>query len=363
MNSQPHLAPIHHPGSIQFRYERPGQDRERGRQRRNSKHQVRLRRTIPSDGTSDPHVQDYYPMDHAMITTPPASPVRESIPVFMDTRNRVSGPAPALTNSPFQTPSLKITTTTTTTTHIHSPPPSPSSYQQHLTPQTPTSTRTPTTPSHHQTQTSSSPKGQPQPNHPKPSKEKDTQPPKQKRNNKPYTFEQEAFVVYHRIDLDLPWERVRQAYMARWPDIARSVGGLECAYYRANGRVPDVISTGGDSTGELVLVEGGEREVDLGGCEVRGGSGSDEEDDREEGEGGEEEEGKEVYKVYKGVAYRTRGVKCRKARISLLERFPEELVDERNEWVRAEHRVVARDAAEKRRRQREEWLAVCSMRS
>ncbi|KAH6624932.1 hypothetical protein B0J18DRAFT_466115 [Chaetomium sp. MPI-SDFR-AT-0129] len=358
MNSQPHLAPIHHPGPIQFRYERPGQDRERGRQRRNSKHQVRLRRTIPSDGTSDLHMQDYYPVDHAMITTPPASPVRESIPVFVDTPARVSGPAPALTNSPFQTPTLKITTaSSSTTTHIHSPPPSPSSYQQHLTPETPT------TPNNHQTQPSSSPKAQSQsqPNRPKSQTQKDTQPPKQKRNNKPYTFEQEAFVVYHRIDLDLPWERVRQAYMARWPDIARSVGGLECAYYRANGRVPDVVFGKGDSGGELVLVEGGEREVDLGGCEVRGGSGSGSEEEEEDCEG-EGEEGKEVYKVYKGVAYRTRGVKCRKARISLLERFPEELVDERNEWVRAEHRVVARDTAEKRRRQREEWLAARSMR-
>lgn len=136
--------------------------------------------------------------------------------------------------------------------------------------------------------------------------------------------------------------------MARWPDIARSVGGLECAYYRANGRVPDVVFSGNRNPGgELVLVEGGEREEDVVGDEVKGGSGSsDGEDEKGREEGEDEGEGKEVYKVYKGVAYRTRGVKCRKARISLLERFPEELVDERNEWVRAEHRVAARDAGE-----------------
>ncbi|KAH6636595.1 hypothetical protein F5144DRAFT_601326 [Chaetomium tenue] len=199
-----------------------------------------------------------------------------------------------------------------------------------------------------------------------------------KRNNQPYTFEQEAFLVYHRVDLDLPWSD---------PAIPRSVSGLECAYYRTNAHLPVVAPDGG-----LVLVDlaevagaggeggGGVGEVltppgspgltgvtgvvrsEVGGemaGEMVGG-------DRDRDGAGEGEEGdakREWYKMYRGVAYRTRQVKCRKARFPLMERFPEELVDERNDWVRPEHRAEARVLAENRRRQREEWLAARAARS
>jgi hypothetical protein len=65
-------------------------------------------------------------------------------------------------------------------------------------------------------------------------------------------------------------------------------------------------------------------------------------------DGGEEKKigGDAWYKYYKGVAYRTRKVPCRKGRYSLMERFPEELVDERHDWVREEHRVMARGIGE-----------------
>ncbi|KAL2164528.1 hypothetical protein VTH06DRAFT_3744 [Thermothelomyces fergusii] len=214
-------------------------------------------------------------------------------------------------------------------------------------------------------------------------------PPKPKRNNQPFTFEQEAFVIYHRVELGLPWAEVRDAFMARWPVPARSVGGLQCAYYRTNLELPVVTPEG-----LLVLVDPGEEEEggeaagelaqmtppaspgaptspspshaslsssspppSAGGVVVvegaRGGGSE---------PGGSPGRPREWYKLYRGVAYRTRMVKCRSARISLTERFPEELLDERNDWVREEHRVAARDAAERRRRQREGWLAAQAMR-
>jgi hypothetical protein len=199
------------------------------------------------------------------------------------------------------------------------------------------------------------------------------QPPKkEKRNNAPYTFEQEAFFIYHRIDLDLPWEQVRAAYMARWPGLKRTVSGLECAYYRTNANIPAVAADGlavlvdldvetedgvvgvtatgvagaGVGVGVGVGVGGSVSEVAMGGCQGQGqgpyrGSSGAENDGEEKKIGGDA-----WYKYYKGVAYRTRKVPCRKGRYSLMERFPEELVDERHDWVREEHRVMARGVGE-----------------
>ncbi|KAK3302103.1 uncharacterized protein B0T15DRAFT_541965 [Chaetomium strumarium] len=188
---------------------------------------------------------------------------------------------------------------------------------------------------------------------------------RRKRNNKPYTFEQEAFFIYHRIDLEQTWEQVRAAFMARWPGLERSVSGLECAYYRTNLHLP---ATTGD--GLLVLVDPSEilgegHEQEGNNNDVVDGGGGDDEQQNEQGQQQQQQqqrkENKEPgmgYKFYRGAAYRTLAVKCRKARISLMERFPEELVDEANDWVREEHRVLARVAAEKRRLQREAFLAA-----
>ncbi|KAK4137352.1 hypothetical protein BT67DRAFT_431676 [Trichocladium antarcticum] len=174
-----------------------------------------------------------------------------------------------------------------------------------------------------------------------------TAPRRRRRNNKPYTFEQEAFLIYHRVDLHLTWGEVRAAFIARWPHLERTVGGLECIYYRTNAHLPATTPDG-----LLVLVDPA---AESGAGHGGGGGGG--------GEGGEDimcgapEEGKADYKYYRGVAYRTVQVKCREGETPLLERFPEELVEERNEWVRAEHRTAARKFAQKRRMQREEWLA------
>ncbi|EAQ90921.1 predicted protein [Chaetomium globosum CBS 148.51] len=181
-----------------------------------------------------------------------------------------------------------------------------------------------------------------------------------KRNNQPYTFEQEAFFVYHRVDLDLPWSEVCRAYMARWPAIPRSVSGLECAYYRTNAHLPVVAPDGGLVLVDLAEIAGGEGGGGAGGemltppgspgaagvvrsevgGEMAGETMGGDKDGAEEGEEGDAK--REWYKMYRGVAYRTRQVKCSKARFPLMERFPEELVDERNDWVRPEHRAEAR---------------------
>jgi hypothetical protein len=147
---------------------------------------------------------------------------------------------------------------------------------------------------------------------------------RRRRNNKPYTFEQEAFLIYHRVDLHLTWGEVRAAFLARWPHLERTVGGLECIYYRTNAVLPATTPDG-----LLVLVD---PTVEAGaGAGVGAGA----------GEYGFGDEGKVGYKYYRGVAYRTLQVKCRAGEISLMERFPEELVEEGNEWVRAEHRTGA----------------------
>jgi len=49
------------------------------------------------------------------------------------------------------------------------------------------------------------------------------------------------------------------------------------------------------------------------------------------------------YKYYRGVAYRTMHVPVRQGEVPLMERFPEELVDEANDWVRMEHRIAAKE--------------------
>jgi hypothetical protein len=145
---------------------------------------------------------------------------------------------------------------------------------------------------------------------------------------------------------------VRIAYMARWPGLDRSVSGLECAYYRTNSRLP--VTT---PDGLLVLLD--PSEVELGEIQEeqqQGGDGAStgasdndhqqqpsEEDVRRR----QQQKEKELkYNFYRGVPHRTRAVKVRSARISLMERYPEELVDEANDWVREEHRVWARGAGE-----------------
>lgn len=184
-----------------------------------------------------------------------------------------------------------------------------------------------------------------------------------KRNNKPYTFEQEMFIIYHRIDLEMTWGQLHAAYMARWPDLRREVGGLECAYYRTNLHMPATTEDGllilpdldhpgadgaeirealeGDAAPEHHLHTEDEAAGDEGEDYTMLGN-----DSHANGrtDGGPLE--KKKWRRYRGVPHLTKEVKCRVARVSLMERFPEELIEESYDWVRVEHRVLARGFGE-----------------
>ncbi|KAL6249883.1 hypothetical protein RBB50_003739 [Rhinocladiella similis] len=47
-----------------------------------------------------------------------------------------------------------------------------------------------------------------------------------------YTEEKMFFVWYHRVDLDMPWDKVTDAYNCFFPEDRRK-GGLQCRFYRA----------------------------------------------------------------------------------------------------------------------------------
>ncbi|KAL2201324.1 hypothetical protein P885DRAFT_26663 [Corynascus similis CBS 632.67] len=304
--NRPYSVPERNP----FHHHRASPDICRDRQRRNSKHQARLRRgSTPSSNPSDPTRQR---------APPPTPPI---ISCEMATARAAAAAAVAVEPS-------------SRGPHLVSPPPA-----------------------------------------------------KPKRNNQPFTFEQEAFIIYHRVELGLPWAEVRRAYMARWPALRRSVSGLQCAYYRTNLELPVVTADG-----LLVFIDPeSDPDLDLASSQNPAGEaapvsntycpttettppGSPELVSSSPSScysvsssstfgvvpaatASEGEEGgstvldnavrpREWYKFYRGVAYRTRMVKCRSARISLTERFPEELLDERNDWVREEHRAAARDMGE-----------------
>lgn len=137
-------------------------------------------------------------------------------------------------------------------------------------------------------------------------------PKKKKKENTPYTQEQEFFIRYFVVDLGYSWEVVQEHYMHWFPSIHRTVGALTCEYYRTNKQIP-VIENGG----LLVLGADGPRKP-------------------------HEELSK---RKYRGFKYVCKEQQCRKDRIhTLLEIFPEEYEDEGNGWILAEHRGKGRDA-------------------
>jgi hypothetical protein len=138
-----------------------------------------------------------------------------------------------------------------------------------------------------------------------------------KRTSERYTFKEQVFLIYHRTDLGLSWEEVKKEYMAHWPGTTRTATELRKAYSRTNRHIP--VTT---ANGELELVDPKVAE-------------------HQEYYGNE----KQGYLEYKGVLCRTKMALCRDA-VSLMERFPEELVDTENVWVREFHRDLARGAGE-----------------
>jgi len=144
-----------------------------------------------------------------------------------------------------------------------------------------------------------------------------------KKVNKPYTREQELFIVYHRADRKMTWAELRDAYMARFLEhvwgVRRTAGGMQCAYYRSNGRMPETTADG-----LLVLTDSTDKKTTDEGLD--------------------------------GVRYMTFEHQVRESEIKLIDRFPEEMVDPKYDWVLPEHREEARPAAERRNQQRWEWL-------
>jgi hypothetical protein len=106
--------------------------------------------------------------------------------------------------------------------------------------------------------------------------------------------------------------------MARWPGTARNISELRTVYSHTNRRIP--VTT---ADGELELV-----------------------DPKVEEHQHYDGKKKQGYLEYKGVVCRAKMVLCRDAGVSLMERFPEELVDTENDWVREDHRELARSAGE-----------------
>lgn len=71
----------------------------------------------------------------------------------------------------------------------------------------------------------------------------------------------------------------------------------------------------------------------------------------------EEKEDKYFWWDYRGVRYLAVEIQVRSRKTKLRDAFPEDLVDESNKWVQPEHREETMALAEKRRLQREGWLA------
>jgi len=128
---------------------------------------------------------------------------------------------------------------------------------------------------------------------------------RKKRDNTPYTFEQEIFITYHVVDLGLTWAEVEKRYNLWFhdPNLTRNQAGLTCEYYRNNLTMPMV---GPDGLLDLGPFRLGEKDVSK--------------------------------EMYKGARYRTKTRKCRRDKVPLAVRWPEELVDPQNLWVLREHR-------------------------
>jgi hypothetical protein len=132
-----------------------------------------------------------------------------------------------------------------------------------------------------------------------------------KRNNTPYSFLEAIFIIYHMTDMNLTWNETSRRYNMFFTDRPRrSVGGLRCEYYRMNSRIPVIDENGLLDLGPFSPAE----------------------------EGDKKQISDHPYPVEGGVRYRVREELCRSKRVTLAERFPEEIVYGRHSWVLPAHR-------------------------
>lgn len=131
----------------------------------------------------------------------------------------------------------------------------------------------------------------------------------------------------------LQWAEVKDRYIKRFSDDPqRTEGGVQCIFYRTNGNIPE------QTPDKLLVLRDDYREVE------------DMDYDLCEEEAEDETELKEKHSPYSihgfgnvpTVEYKTSHIKVRERGVTLLERFPEVVADEENEWVKPEHREVAR---------------------
>ncbi|KAK4177066.1 hypothetical protein QBC36DRAFT_185984 [Triangularia setosa] len=169
---------------------------------------------------------------------------------------------------------------------------------------------------------------------------------KGKRSNLKYTSEQQVFIIFHREDLNGAWKDIENAYINQWPAEDpldnRTITGFQCIFYRQNLLVPLM-----NNTDEKLLV------LDAPPFLTTNPAGADPKNsDLVLNEDFAE------YVVYKGVPHRLEEGKVRKygRQRLLLERLPEELVEQRYDWLPRDYLVKAGEIASKRNAQRWQWL-------
>jgi hypothetical protein len=120
------------------------------------------------------------------------------------------------------------------------------------------------------------------------------------------------FIIYHTVDLGLVWADTWARFRKWFPDRPeRSVGGIQCQYYRLNAKIPKVDAEGLLDFGPFTKDELKDDKV----------------------------VSKQPYPLEGGVRYRVWEQKCRQDRqIPLSERFPEEVAYGGHPWILPEHR-------------------------
>jgi hypothetical protein len=169
---------------------------------------------------------------------------------------------------------------------------------------------------------------------------------KGKRSNLKYTTEQQDFIIFHREDLNEAWKDIEDAYIHQWPAMDplgnRKVTGFQCIFYRQNLLVPLM-----NNTEDKLLV------LDAPPFLTANPAGPDpknsylvlNEDYAE-------------YVVCRGVPHRLEEGKVRKygRQRLLLERCPEELVEQQYDWLPRAYLEKAGEVASRRQMQRLQWM-------
>ncbi len=130
--------------------------------------------------------------------------------------------------------------------------------------------------------------------------------------NTPYAEEQNYWIIYHKVDLGLSWKEIEDRYNGMFPHLGRTDGGLQSTFYRFNDRTPMMTED------RLLVLDDNSPET------------------------------------YAGVGYRTHKVKARSSgkrgeisgRVTLIERYAEQVADRGYKWVHPKDLELARQIGE-----------------